>query len=99
MYSFIYEEDPVIIYDETPDFATDLKWFLKGRILEDFLAIIGTETEKKALIKLTLEGQNIVEIGNTQQRFRTKELPHDYVPIFVAQWKKKGKERKSDVAK
>jgi len=89
MYSFIYQNDPEIHYDESLDARRWFKSYLEGQILDDYLMHLGGESELDQLRARGVQLQNIVALGKTEQYLDTRELPRRYIPIFSVEPKKR----------
>ena len=76
MYSFIYEAEPGIIYNEREvGLKTWLGLALENRLLNEFLTIIGSEKEVQRLCRVGAEMQNIVQIVDKDSGEILQQIP------------------------
>lgn len=90
IYSFIFRQqrDEIKYNDTFPTFGTYISWKSPvNKVLSDFLTIIGHAKDKKILTELLdmgkVSNQNIVEIVSKHAKLKTKEIPRNYIPIYL----------------
>jgi hypothetical protein len=84
MYSFLYEDEPLILYFDTGlNLSTLLDNIIKNWLSDNYFSIIGSKADKDHLVCLGVASQNIIELGSENDELNAKVLPRDYIPIFT----------------